>query len=196
MNIHLHKYCSKVLTVPFSGICVTFVNKCFRPTAMVLSEYIKLRILSLRWKGFKISEIKDILVLEDDTIISKQSTRLFLKRYSECGYIGRKPGSGTTLKLSPAILQLIEGCMREDDETTAKQLQTRLAAFNVHVSLTTILQNRRQLGWVYRGSAYCQLIRSVNREKRLEWAQRNLHENFEDVFWTDEASIQLDSHKR
>ena len=52
--------------------------------------------------------------------------------------------------------------MREDDETTATQLQTRLAGFNVHVSLTTIVQNRHQLGWVYRGSAYCQLIRSVN----------------------------------
>ena len=63
---------------------------------MVISEYIKLRILSLRWKGFKISEIKDILVLEDETIISKQSIRLFLKRYSERGYIG---GSGMTLKL-------------------------------------------------------------------------------------------------
>ena len=48
-------------------------------------------------------------------------------------------GSGMTLKLSPAILQLIEHCMREDDETTATQLQARLAVFNVHVSLTTIL---------------------------------------------------------
>jgi len=86
------------------------------------------------------------LVLEDETIISKQSIHLFLKRYSERGYIGRKLGSGMTLKLSPAILQLIEGCMREDDETTATQLQTCLAAFNVHVSLTTILRNRRQLG--------------------------------------------------
>ena len=25
------------------------------------------------------------------------------------------------------------------------------------------------LGWVYRGSAYCQLIRNVNKQKRLEW---------------------------
>jgi len=163
---------------------------------MVLSDYIKLRILTLFWKGFKISGIKDILVLEDETIVSRQSIRLFLKRFAERGYIGRKPGSGMTLKLSPAILELIEQCMQEDDETTATQLQTRLAAHNVHVSLSTVLRNRRQLGWIYRGSAYCQLIRNENKQKRLEWAQRNLHDTFEDVIWTDEASIQLDWHKR
>ena len=49
------------------------------------------------------------------------------------------------------------------------------------------------MGWVYRGLAYCQLIRNENKQKRLEWAQRNLHENFDDVIWSDEASIQLDS---
>jgi len=52
------------------------------------------------------------------------------------------------------------------------------------------------MGWVYRGSAYCQLIRNENKQKWLEWAQRNLYENFDDVIWSDEASIQLDSHKR
>ena len=86
--------------------------------------------------------------------------------------------------------------MQEDDETTATLLQTRLAAHNVHVSLSTILRNQRQLGWIYRGSAYCQLIRSENKQKWLEWAHRNLSDTFKDVIWTDEASIQLDWHKR
>ena len=67
--------------------------------------------------------------------------------------------------LSPAILQMIESAMREDDETTATQLQAKLAAEGVYVSLTTILHNRRQLGWIYRGSAYCQLIRNQNKRK-------------------------------
>ena len=50
--------------------------------------------------------------------------------------------------------------MREDDETTASQLQAKLAAHGCYLSLTTILRNRRQLGWVYRRLAYCQLIRN------------------------------------
>ena len=163
---------------------------------MVLSDYTKLRILSMHWKGYKISKIADHLVLEDETIVSRQSIRLFLKRFRERGTIARKTGSGVTLKLSPSVLGLIEAAMREDDETTATQLQARLAAHSVYVSLTTILRNRRQLGWIYRGSAYCQLIRNVNKQKRLEWARAHLNDNFDDVIWSDESSIQLDCHRR
>ena len=107
----------------------------------------------------------DYLVLEDEIIVSKQSVCLLLKRFKERGTIARKAGSGLTLKLSPTILQMIESAMREDDETTATQLQAKLAAEGVYVSLTTILCNRRQLGWIYRGSAYCQLIRNQNKQK-------------------------------
>jgi len=49
---------------------------------------------------------------------------------------------------------------------------------------------------MYRSSAHCQLIRTENKQKRLEWAQRNLHDSFDDVIWTDEASIQMDWHKQ
>ena len=100
---------------------------------MVLSDYIKLRILSLHWQGFKVSKIGDILVLEDATVISRQSIWIFLKRFKEHSTIARKPGSGLTLKLSPTILQLIESAMREDDETTATQLQAKLAAHGCYV---------------------------------------------------------------
>jgi len=129
-------------------------------------------------------------------MVSKQSICLFLKRYSEHGTIGRKPGSSTTLKLSSAILQIIEQAMQNDDEKTATQLQVRLAAYNVHVLLSTILCKRHQLGWVYCGSAYCQLTPTINKQKQLEWAQENLHDNFDDIIWSDESSIQLDCHKR
>ena len=154
-----------------------------------------MRILSLHWQGFKVSKIGDILVLEDATVVSRQSIQIFLKRFKERGTIARKPGSGLTLKLSPTILQLIESAMREDDETTATQLQAKLAAHGCYVSLTTILRNRRQLGWIYRGSAYCQLIRNENKQKRLEWARANLNNNFDDVIWSNESSIQLDCHR-
>ena len=163
---------------------------------MVPSDYTKLRILSLHWQGYKISRIADILVLEDNTTVSKQSIRLFLKRFLQRGTIARKPGSGRASKLSPTILQIIERAMQEDDETTATQIQANLASHDVYVSLTTILRNRRQMGWIYRGSAYCQLIRNVNKQKRFEWAQQNIGDNFDDVIWSDESSIQLDCHRR
>ena len=113
-----------------------------------------------------------------------------------CKTIARKPGSGLPPKLSPAIQKLIEDVMRVDDETTATQLQAILADRNIYVSLATIVRNRCQLGWIYRGSAYCQLIRDANKEKRLQWAQAHLHDTFDDVIWSDETTVQLENHRR
>jgi len=118
---------------------------------MVLSIYGKQRILSLHWQGCTVSEIAEILVLEDGIRVSRPGVRMILKRYNQTGTIARKPGSGCYPKLSPEVLQLIEDAMRNDDETAATQLQAILAAKDVYVSLTTIIRNRHQLGWIYRG---------------------------------------------
>ena len=57
-------------------------------------------------------------------------------------------------------------------------------------------KSRRKLGWTFRGTAYCQMIREVNKQKRLEWAVENNCNNFERVIWSDETSVQLDCHRR
>ena len=133
---------------------------------MVLSDYGKLRILNLNWQGYRISKIVEFLALEDGISISRHSVCLFLKQYKDHGTKARKRGSGCPLKLSPAIQQIIESAMQEDDETTATQLQARLATHRIYVSLATIRRSRHQFGWVYRGSAYCQLIRTVDKQNK------------------------------
>jgi len=49
------------------------------------------------------------------------------------------------------------------------------------------------LGWTFRGSAYCQLIRDVNKEKRLDFAWAHSSDNFGNVIFTDECSVQLET---
>ena len=85
--------------------------------------------------------------------------------------------------------------MMEDDETTALQLYKHLMDNGILISLTTTLRCRTSLGWTFRGSAYCQLIHSENKSKRLDWA-READNRFEDVVWTDESLIQVETHKR
>ena len=163
---------------------------------MVYSDYAKQRILALFWKGYKVSAIVEYLVLEDGIRTSKQGVRMFLKHFRATNSIARKPGSGLPPKLSHEIQKVLEDTMREDDETTATQLQAKLSTMDVHVSLATIVRNRLALGWTYRGSAYCQLIRNENKLRRLNWASTYLHDNFEDVIWSDETTVQLETHRR
>jgi hypothetical protein len=66
----------------------------------------------------------------------------------------------------------------------------------ISLSLSTILRCRPQLGWTFCGSAYCQVIHEANKAKRLEWARKNLDNDFGDVVFTDECSIQTETHRR
>ena len=84
--------------------------------------------------------------------------------------------------------------MQHDDETTAMQLHRLLTDHGYSISLRTILRCRTSLGWTFRGSAYCQMIRDVNKEKRLAWAREHLGDLFDDVIFTDETSIQMETH--
>ena len=86
--------------------------------------------------------------------------------------------------------------MRKDGETTATQLSEILRQNCISISLCTVLRCREQLGWTFRGSAYCQLIRNVNKQKRLEWALANRWNSFEDVIFSDETSIQIETHRK
>ena len=102
----------------------------------------------------------------------------------------RKTGRPT--KLTSAALRNIDEGMEEDDETTAKELVTALRGAGVSVSTYIALKGRRLLGWTSRGTAYCQLVRAQNREKRLRWAQEYLGASFHDVIWSDETSVQIE----
>ena len=50
-----------------------------------------------------------------------------------------------------------------------------------------------QLGWTFQGSAYCQLI--PKQTKRLEWVLKRRTDDFNNVIFSDEASIQMESHR-
>ena len=165
---------------------------------MVFSEYTKQRILFFHQQGLLSTTIKKKLEKENITASVVGIWKL-LKRYEQHGTIQRLPGSGRCSIVTPRIEATIELQMEDDDETTASQLQTLLVSKGCSVSLATIKRSRSRMGWTFRGSAYCQLIRDANKEKRLAWAQENLtaavEDGFTDVIWTDKASIQLESHR-
>ena len=162
---------------------------------MVYSVYKKQRILYLYSQGYKPPTIKKMLDKEN-LKCSRVGIHKFLKVYIATQSISRRVGSGRPSKITGEIKQLVEQQMRMDDETTAYQLHRMLTDKGYSISLRTILRCRTALGWTFRGSAYCQLIREANKQKRFQWAQQHLGQSFEDVIWTDESTIQMESHRR
>ena len=148
-----------------------------------LSKYVNQRIVSLKERGLTNREVVAILKREGDMVhITTQMVRRCHKRYVETGSIARRQGSGRPTLHNAALLQTIEDIMQADDEATAVQIRSYLLQRNQRLlTLSMILRARRELGWTYRGSAYCKLIRQANKEKHLEWTRAHLHDNFEDV---------------
>lgn len=157
-----------------------------------------MRILYLSMQGYKPPTISRILE-EEGMKASRRGIAYFLKRYTETGTIARLPGSGRPSVVTEEIKAIVEQQMRDDDETTAHQLHSLLNNKGYGLSIRTVLRCRSALGWTFHGSSYCQLIREDNKRKRLEWARKfqgEADEGFKDVIWTDETTVQLETHRR
>ena len=166
---------------------------------MAYCKYTKQRILFYWFKRIKPGTIA-LKLKEEGIDASRVGVWKFLKRYENHGTIQRKPGSGRRSKITAEVLDIVNKKMEEDDETTAVQLQKLLAEKGYQLSHHTILRSRAKLGWMFRGSAYCQLIRDANKVKRLEWVKKYLEasqtDGFSNVVWTDETTVQLETHRR
>ena len=149
---------------------------------MVYSDYIKRRIVHHHSVGLGPSSIIQTLK-EEGIVVSKAGVWGFLKKYRESGRIERSRGSGRTSLITEEIKSVVDAALEQDNETTAKILEER----GHKISISTILRCRRKLGWTYRGSAYCQLIREGNKVNRLAWAHEYIHEaetGFNNVIYT------------
>ncbi len=157
--------------------------------SMVYTDYTKQRILSLFWRGCRISKI---VMLEDGIQCTKQGVRQFLKCYNLSKSIERKPGSGLPPKLSPQLQQVIEVAMRNNNETTKKQHASN-ASFYEHLCITCnyiLYENRIS---TYRGSAYHQLIRQKNKiglgKNSSSWRTQRCDLDY------NETSVQIETRK-
>jgi transposase len=159
---------------------------------MVYSTYKKQRILYLYSQGYRPPTIKEMLD-KKNLKCSRVGVYKFLKLYSTTLSINRRVGLGRPSKITAEIKQLVEQQMRTDGvSTTPNGNRERIFNFAPHY---TEVSNCARMD-ISRQHVYCQLIPEANKQKRLRWARQHLGQSFEDVIWTDESTIQLESHRR
>ena len=130
---------------------------------MVYSRYSKQRILQLHFKDHLRPPSISKALEEEGIKVSRMGVLKLLKRYYASGTIARKPGSGRPSVITASVKMIVEEQMKKEDETTAYQLHALLTSMVYPFSLRTILRCRTALGWTFRGSSYCQLIRTANK---------------------------------
>ena len=162
------------------------------------SNDLKFRIISLRSKGFRISSIVKRFA-EEGIHVNRTSVSDIVKKFKKGKSIANRRRPGRKSKFNFAHFDLIDNSLEDNDELTANDLQRMLTKqFDLNVSVSAIKKIRRKLGWVITGPRYCQAIRKMNCEKRLEFVKKcwNEKEQFNDVIFTDESSIIIDRHSR
>ena len=80
--------------------------------------------------------------------------------------------------------------MKVDDETTPTQLHVLLVDLGFSLSLLMILPCQLTLRWTFRRSASCELTCEANQIKRLEWAHKYKNDDFANVVFTGETTVQ------
>ena len=156
---------------------------------MVFSSEVLVKILEYYFDGRKPPSIEKLL-REQDIKASRVAIWKFLRRYERTGTIAIQGGGGRRGFFTPEVKGIVDEQMNKDDKTTTYQLHKLLLERGMRVSISSVLRYCRALGWTYRGSAYCQLIREINKQKRLAWAKQYLNEaedGFDNVIWSDES---------
>ena len=78
-------------------------------------------------------------------------------------------GKGRGTKLSIWHFNAIDEAMEAHDELSALELTRILQErFHIAVSAQTVRRVRRKLGWRWRGTKYCKLVKDVNKLKQVQ----------------------------
>ena len=155
--------------------------------------------MHLHERGYSVAAIVERLQ-EEHTIVSRVALYKLLKKYKERGSVGDRARRPRRAKLDHEHLVFIDNAMAQNDELSSRQLRQLLEEQwqGLRVSLQTVRRVRKNLGWVCTRPKYCQLVREINKMKRVEWcnAMLDANEKFQDVVWSDECTVQLDNHGR
>ena len=164
-----------------------------------LSVETRRRVVILKEGGLSMTEIKKRLK-EEQIEVSRVALYKLWRRYEKSGSIADTPRVRRERKLGREQWLAIDEALAENDELTSRQLRGILEKRcpDIDVSLSTVKHARKDLGWIATRPKYCHLIREANKQKRVLWCKERLEskDQFADVVWTDECSVQLDNHGR
>ena len=162
-----------------------------------VSDYTRTRIEVLDKQGLPPVVILRSLKNEGLSASLPSVTRI-VKKLRTTGSVANLPRSGRPKKLSEEAKAFIDQQMQRNDEMTSSQIQKKLEKYGISVCSATVRRTRKKLGWTLQKTAYCQLIRTPNKTKRLEYARCVLEsgDTFDNVIFTDECSVFLQQYRR
>lgn len=135
-------------------------------------------VVHQRHDGHGYGTIRKLLQDVKGVTVTKRTIRKLCEKFEETGSVANKKKKYPCVFGSDLHLEFLNRSIENDPSSTAKELAALVfEEFNLRVSKTRINDVRRQLGYTSAKPRYCQMIRDVNKEKRLEFVQRMINDN-------------------
>ena len=142
-----------------------------------LSMETRRRFLTLRERCLSVAEVQKRLA-EEEIFVSRVALYKLWKKYRDTDRIAGTWKPKRVKKLGEEQLVAIDEALAKNDKLTVRQslgiIETRWPG--LEVSISTVKRARKNLGWIAMWPKYCQLVREVNRQKRLAWSRQMLEE--------------------
>ena len=161
-----------------------------------LSRYFRQRIIALWNGGENVFSIVQTLH-EEGRITIHTTVRRWIFRWEQNRGLEDDCCGGQPSIIMAEIAKYMEQRLEDDNETTSAELQRLIARkFGADISSASICRHLQvSLQWAVVRTRYGPMISAV-KQKRMEFAQMCLdnNDNFDNVIWTDESSVQLKRH--
>ena len=110
--------------------------------------------------------------------------------------IVRKPGSGTTKKLSQALVQQIKQWLEDDPYLKCPKIKIRLHQQNlIEISASQLAKRLKQAGVKFRSQGQEPLLTDLHKLNRVQWCQDHLQHDWSNTIFSDESYFQLERNK-
>lgn len=164
-----------------------------------LTRQNNLEIISLYRQGWPIHAIQKRLA-EQNVDVTWATVQNVVKRY-QVGKIGyestREEKMPTFQYITDHDVNFVKNALKEDPTRTSTDIKHLLADKGTDTSKSTVRKIIDTAGYTASAPRYGQMVRTVNKEKRVEFCKTLIarNENFDDVIFTDECSVQLHNNK-
>lgn len=161
------------------------------------SSYLRERIVRLWEQGMSVSQILRKLHSEGRNT-TRLTVRRWIFRWRTAQGLRDQHRSGVPSLVTSEIADFIVHHLESDDEISSAELHRHIfKKFNKDISTSTIRRYiRRNLKWAVVRTRIGPMISATNKTKRMDFAQMciDAKDEFCDVIWTDESSVQLKRH--
>lgn len=160
----------------------------------------KRQIVLQRKKGHSVRIITDSLKTKGYSI-SRHAVRYWLKAYNRGDLTESNepetPTQRTFKKVSVRDAELIQQLLIDDPSLSSRAVHRELLDDGAKFSLSTTKKAIAAAGFTCSKPHYAHLVRDNNKVKRMEFGQQLIDddENFADVIFSDESSMQLHQNK-